>query len=144
MHIIRLLRQNTPIPTLNQKFFSNILQLSSKTYKRNEMVCKDKKDLLESCNVYKQSRPNNYKVGYRDYITTILSYVALEMETETQKHLVLNFYKRFSTNIKNTHPTLSKSEVYKVCKGLYDKNYKLNYPIALQYRHKLNNLPHNG
>jgi hypothetical protein len=37
MHIIRLLRQNTPINTLEQKFFSNVLQLWSKTDKMNEM-----------------------------------------------------------------------------------------------------------
>ncbi len=54
------------------------------------MVCKDK-DLLESYNIYKQNHPINYKVGYRDYITDILNYVALEMETATQNQLVLNF-----------------------------------------------------
>jgi hypothetical protein len=47
MHIIRLLRQNTPKPTLNQKFFTNFLQLSSKTYKRGGMKFNDR-DLLES------------------------------------------------------------------------------------------------
>ena len=140
MHIIRLLRQNKPIPTLNQKFFTNVLQLSSKTYKRKEMECKDK-DLLLSYDIYKQNHPSDYQVGYRDYITSILNYIALEMETATQNHLVLNFYKRFFTYIKNKHPMLSKSEVCKICKGLFDKNYQLNNPIVLQYRQLLNNLP---
>jgi hypothetical protein len=36
---------------------------------------------------------------------------------------------------------LSKSEVYKICKGLFYKNYQLNNPIVLQYRQLLNNLP---
>jgi hypothetical protein len=140
VHIIRLLRQNKPIPTLNQKFFTNVLQLSSKTYKRKEMECKDK-DLLLSYEVYKQNHTSDYQVGYRDYITSILNYIALEMETATQNHLVLNFYKRFFSYIKNKHPTLSKSEVYEICKGLYDKNYQLDNPIVLQYRQILNNIP---
>jgi hypothetical protein len=107
------------------------------------MVCKDK-DLLESYNIYKQNHPSDYKVGYRDYITNTLNYVALEMETAMQNHLVLNFYKQFFTYIKNKHPTLSKSEVYQICNGLYDKNFQLNHPIVLQYRQKLNNLSPNG
>ncbi len=140
VQIIRLLRQNKPIPTLNQKFFTNVLQLSSKTYKRKEIECKDK-DLLQSYDVYKQNNPTDYQVGYRDYITSILNYSALEMETVMQNHLVINCYKQFFHYIKNKHPMLSKSEVCKICKGLFDKNYQLNNPIVLQYRQLLNNLP---
>jgi hypothetical protein len=102
------------------------------------------KDLLESYNIYKQNHPSNYKVGYRDYIISLLNYVALKMEAATQNLLVLNFYKQFFTYIKNRHPILSKSEVYQICKGLYDKNYQLNNPIVLQYRQKLNHLSPDG
>ncbi len=65
IHIIRLLRQNKPIPTFNQKFFTNVLQLSSKMYKRKEIECKGK-DLLQSYDIYKQNHPSDYQVGYRD------------------------------------------------------------------------------
>jgi hypothetical protein len=104
------------------------------------MECKDK-DLLQSYEVYKQNHPSDYQVGYRDYITSILNYIALEMGTATQNHRVLNFYKKFFCYIKNKHPMLSKSEVYEICKGLFDKNYQLNNPIVLKYRQLLNNLP---
>jgi hypothetical protein len=58
-----------------------------------------------------------------------------------QNHLTLNFYKQFFRYILNKHPMLSRSEVYGICKGLYDKNYQLNNPIVLQYRQLLNNCP---
>jgi hypothetical protein len=65
------------------------------------MVCKDK-DLLESNNIYKQNHPSDYKVGYKEYITSILNYVALKMETSTQNQLVLNFFhKQFFAYVKN-------------------------------------------
>jgi hypothetical protein len=142
LHVIKLLGENKPIPPLNTKFFQNVLQLSSKLYKRKAKLCNDIQ-LQETFNSYEQSRPNGYKVAYRDYITSILNYVALEMETSTKNHLILNFYRRFTHYIKHKHPEMSKKEIYEVTKGLFNKNSTMTHPILHHYRAILNNVPIN-
>ena len=140
LHIIRLLDEGINIPALNQGFFQNAIALTSKLYNRKEKKCNDSK-LQDTFDCYKQTRPNSYKVGYRDFITSILNYVAADMETATLNHLVLNFYKRCTNYIRKNHPHLTKKQVYDVMTNVYSETYEGSDPIALNIRNALGNIP---
>ena len=140
LHVIRLLQEEKQIPRLNQKFFQNVLQLVSRLYRRKEKECLDQ-ELVQTFEVcYQHLRPNSFQPGYRDYISAVLNNgVALEMETATKNHLVLNFYKRCSKYVQNIHPDLTKKDVYEVMKGIYEKNYSGNNQVVSQFRSLLGN-----
>jgi hypothetical protein len=106
LYIVWLLDEGAIIPSLNQGFFQNLIALTSKLYNRKEKKCNDNK-VHDTFDCYKKSRPNSYKVGYRDFITSILNYVAADMETATLNHLVLSFYKRCTKYIQQNHPHLT-------------------------------------
>jgi hypothetical protein len=75
-----------------------------------------------------------YKPGYRDYIFTILGNgCAVDMETATNNHLSLNFYKQWFKYIQKFHPKLLKEEVHDVMKGIYDEVYSGSKSIVLCY-----------
>ncbi len=65
--------------------------------------------------------------------------MALEIETATKNHLVLNFYKRCSKYIQNVHLNLTKKDVYEAMKGIYEKNYSSNNQVVLQFHSLLGN-----
>ena len=118
-----------------------MLQLVSRLCQQKEKECLDQ-ELVQTFEVcYQRLRPNSFQPGYRDYISAVLNNgVALEMETATKNHLVLNFYKRCSKYVQNIHPDLTKKDVYEVMKGIYEKNYSGNNQVDLQFCSLLGNL----
>ena len=140
LHILKSLKENKNIPCLNQSFFQQCCSIVSTFKDKKEMETKDK-NLVETFNLYKTFRPVDYNVAFRDNITIILNYIAKDMEVATINHLTLNFYKRFSKYLKLKYPNLTGEEKYQVCKGVYEKQYKGDNQLVLEYRKKLGNVP---
>ena len=140
LHILQLLKDEKPIPQLNQSFFQSCCACVSEMKDRNakEKIDQDLQDSLER---YKKCRPENFKVAYRDNITIVFNYIAKEMETATINHLVLNFYKRFNRFLEERYPDIDKQERYKICSAIYEENYDGDNVVVLEYRKKLNNKP---
>lgn len=140
IHILRSLKEKKELPLLNQVFFQKCCASVSAFYGRKEMEMKDK-DLLCTFNQYQSFRPTDYKVAYRDNITIVLNYIAKDMEVATINHLTLNFYSRFSKYLKSKFPLLDSKDVYEICKGIYEKEYKGSNELVMEYRKKLGNRP---
>ena len=140
MHVLKCLDEGKEIPKLNQAFFQSCCAIVSTFNNRKEMEQKNK-DLMTTFEIYKQCRPEGYTVAYRDNITIVLNYIAIEMATSTTNHLTLNFYKRFSKYLKSKFPTTTPSYRYEVCKGVYEKIYEGNDELVLEYRNKLGDNP---
>jgi hypothetical protein len=104
------------------------------------MEAKDK-HLVETFCLYKNFRPLNYNVAFRDNITIILNYIAKDMEVATINHLTLNFYKRFSKYLKLKYTEMTSQDRFQVCKGIYEKQYKGDNQLVLEYRKKLGDVP---
>jgi hypothetical protein len=140
LHVLNSLNEHKRIPVLNNCFFQKCCSTVSTFKDKKEMEAKDN-DLVETFNLYKQLRPLHYNVSFRDNITIVLNYIAKDMEVATINHLTLNFYKRFSKYLKLKYPYLTGEEKYQVCKGIYEKQYKGNNPLVLEYRKKLGDKP---
>lgn len=140
LHILKSLKESKGTPVLNQSFFQKCCSIVSVFKERKEMETKDK-EIIETFNLYKQLRPLDYNVAFRDNITIILNYIAKDMEVATINHLTLNFYKRFNKFLKLKYPNLTSEEKYQVCKGIYEKQYKGDNPLVLEYRKKLGDKP---
>jgi hypothetical protein len=140
LHVLECLEKRREIPLLNQSFFQKCCAIVSTFKTKKEMEAKDK-TLVETFNLYNSLRPSNYDIAYRDSITIILTYIAKDMEIATTNHLTLNFYKRFSKFLKLKYPDLTNNERYEVCKGIYEKQYKGNNPLVVEYRQKLGDVP---
>ena len=79
-------------------------------------------------------RPTGYQPGYRDYMNGIIGNgCAVDMETATKNHLILNFYKRCSKYIQKLYPKLSKGDVYYIMKGIYEEKYSGSNKIVLDF-----------
>jgi len=140
LHILQCLENHRNIPCLNQGFFQKCCSLVSTFRDKKEMETKDK-TLVETFNLYNTCRPLDYNVAYRDNITIVLNYIAKDMEVATTNHLTLNFYKRFSKYLKLKYPNLNNQERYEVCKGVYEKQYKGDNSLVIEYRKKLGDNP---
>lgn len=123
LYILNCLKENKEIPVLNQTFFQKCCSMVSTFKDRKEMETKDI-NLLETFHLYKKLRPLDYNVAYRDNITIVLNYIAMDMEVAIINHLTLNFYKRFNKFLKLKYPDLTSEAKYQVCKGIYEKQYK--------------------
>jgi hypothetical protein len=139
LHILRCFRDNEDLPILNQSFFYKCACYIS------EMYLKKSKDnttisFNKTFEIYKLSRPGEYKPAYRDNLGCIIGYIAKQMVTSTTNHLILNFYKRFSRYIRDRY-NLNPKEAYTVCKGIYDKEYNSDNEIVIKYRTILDNKP---
>lgn len=139
LHLLRCLRDNETLPTLDQNFFykcsTYITEMYLKKSQNNTTVPFDK-----TFDIYKLQRPTNYKPAYRDFLGSIINYLDKQMVISTINHLVLNFYKRFSRFIKDKYELDSKT-VYEICKAVYDKDYKGDNEIVKKYRTILDNKP---
>jgi hypothetical protein len=94
----------------------------------------------ETFNIYKTCYPQEYTFASRDYLGAIINYMDKQMVISSINHLVLNFYKRFSTYIKHKY-NLSNKDAYVVCKNIYEEEYTGTDEIVLRYRNILGNEP---
>lgn len=140
MHVLRCLDEGNKVPQLNQAFYQSCCAIVSTFYKKKAMEQKNK-DLMTTFELYKLCRPEKYKVAYRDNITIVLNYIAIEMATATTNHLTLNFYKRFNKYLKSKYPNTTPTYRYEVCKAIYEKTYVGNDELVLEYRKKLGDKP---
>jgi hypothetical protein len=138
LHLLRCFRDEKDLPILNQSFFYKCCCYVSEMYHRKSNIKTVSFD--KTFEIYRLSRPKEYKPAYRDNLGGILAYIAKQMVTSTTNHLVLNFYKRFNRYIKNRY-NLDPKEAYAICKGLYDKDYTGDNEIVIKYRTILDNNP---
>src|SRR5437868_5612780 len=90
LHILRLIEEGKPIPKLNQSFFYVCCTYVSEVKNQKEREKKDK-ELNITFENYQRCRPKFFRPAFRDNITSVLSYLAADMEVSTANHLVLNF-----------------------------------------------------
>jgi hypothetical protein len=88
-HYLRCFQLSLPLPEkLNQSFFYSCCALvSGSSLVRN-------KDLIETFNEYKQSRPLDFKIPRNEYMGKLMNNIAKQMETNALNHVVLNFRSR--------------------------------------------------
>jgi hypothetical protein len=120
LHVSRLLKENKPIPSLDQQFFQDICCFVSDMYEKNAQR-PDNIEMEISFKLYSACRPDNYMPGFRDYSAIIINYVKKEMVVSTHNHLVLNFYNRFSKYLKSKYK-YTNIQSYNLIKNIYNMN----------------------
>jgi len=101
LHVNRILENNfqSEYKTLNQTFFNHVfsglktnVKLDSKRFKTHELNL--------TYELYKESLPTNFQHADIKMKTSMLNECAQQLRINTENHLKLNFFKRFSKYIK--------------------------------------------
>jgi hypothetical protein len=146
LHVVKLLRSNESIPSLNQSFFVKCCYLVSEMYRRKPKNVNIDPSLGNTYkNLYAKQKPKNYVSSYRDYSGSIINYLAKLMEISVTNHLVLNFEARFRKYIARTYPESTakstKKRAYEIWKGTNSLAYDGDDSVVEKYRGILNDKP---
>ena len=135
IHVVRLCELGLTVSKLDQSFFYGCLSAVSVAGRTKTAI----KDPLfrDSVELYRSWKPEGYQAPSSQYLASGWHQnVSLQMLTNTNNTVSLNFYRRFKRYLKHKH-NLDGKQAYEVLKGIHEKKYVGDDRLVLHYRPKM-------